>query len=422
MANRDGVLGLHVVVLGGSVEPDEGLLVVPRDSASEGVGVADVEAGHVVAVGGGHQVVPDGHLVVLLEAGAVGVVVAGDQLGVSVAQVGGPLEPGCGELGVLLDLFAAGVELSEHDHGIGLSEGGGLLEQLQSQVAVLLGPHGSDVAPGEPVHGGDGSPAGGGRVPCVCGRSVLLDSDAVHVRPSQVVHSRCVSRIGELPVDRECLAAVPGHSVAVLVAPAELLGGRRVSRLGLLLEHGGPAVPVAAGAHAVEDADGPHAACGVVTCLGGRGVIRESARRVELRAHGELLQPAQNVGRVGILCARPLPEVFEDDAVFRRLVRLVIVGQPSVRLRVALHACAEHPHAALRRVSWDRQAVGVAVAYDELGPGMTPFGCADVPTEGGRLVRIDALAECEPLPKLEAGLHVPCLGLGYDILNGFHRA
>mgnify|MGYP006952763794 CR=1 FL=1 len=127
--------------------------------------------------------------------------------------------------------------------------------------------------------------------------------------------------------------------------------------------------------------------------LGRSAVVGVGSGRIELGADGELLEPAQHVGRIRVVVAGPLLEVVQYGAVLRRLVRLVVVGQPSVRLRVALHCGTEHPHAALRRVCWDDQAVGVAEADDELRPGVTPFGCADVPTEGGGLVSLDTLAE-----------------------------
>ena len=349
-------------------------------------------------MGGGHEVVPHGGLAVPLQAGAVGEVVSGDELGVSVPEVGGLLEPRGGHQRVLLDLLPAGVELPQHDHGIGLSERCRFLEELQSEFAVLLGPDGADVAPGESVHCGDRSPAGGCAIPCVGHRPVLLHPDPVHVAASDVVHPGCVARDGELVVDGVGLLAIPLDAVAVLVAVTEADGGGCVSLARLLLEHRRALGPVTGCPHSVEDAQGGHAAGGVVApaCCG--GVVGEGACRIELGSNGELLEPAEHVGRIRVVLSGPLLEVVENGAVLRRLVRLVVVGQPSVRLRVALHCGPEHPHAALRRVGWDGQAVGVAEADDELSPGVTPFGCADVPTEGGRFVRVDALAERVTLP------------------------
>ncbi len=146
------------------------------------------------------------------------------------------------------------------------------------------------------------------------------------------------------------------------------------------------------------------------------GIVDEGGGGIELRSHGELSELAYDESRIGVLGSRFIREVSENGAVARRLVRLVVVGQPSVRLRVALYGGAEHPHAALRRVSWNAQSVRDRMTDDELRSGVTPFGCADVPTEGGRFVSFHALAERVALSQLEAGLHDPCLGLGNQIL------
>ena len=97
-------------------------------------------------------------------------------------------------------------------------------------------------------------------------------------------------------------------------------------------------------------------------------------------------------------------------------MRFVTVGQGVECVVVAFEGGAEQPHLGLPSVLSDRDAVGVAVAHHELRQRVTPLGGAEVPVHCLGLVSLDVLSDRKPLAKLEAGLHVPCFGLGNQLL------
>ena len=97
-------------------------------------------------------------------------------------------------------------------------------------------------------------------------------------------------------------------------------------------------------------------------------------------------------------------------------MRFVVVGQGRICVEAAFDRGAEEPHGRFGGILRRSDSVGVAVAHHELRPWVSQPGGAEVPFERGGFVRIGPFSDRKPLPKLEAGLHVPCLGLGNQLL------
>ena len=213
------------------------------------------------------------------------------------------------------------------------------------------------------------------------------------------------------------ISTVPGDAYAAFVALREDHTRLEASLSVEALEHRDRIRTVPFDTGSVEGAYGDGESSIHVPGFGGCGVRVVGLHGFVLAVGVEVVEPSKYEQGIGVVPGGGgLLEVPVDLFVIRGFVRFVIARQGPVCVGVALQCGSEEPHVGLFGVLADHDTVEVADTHGVLSHDVSPSGGTEIPVECGLLVGLRPLSGREPLSKLEAGLHVPCLGLGNQML------